>query len=136
MLLSVLSALARMGVDPWQEAARLAGLPREAATERLASIIAALPDGSSGELEPRRIAASLIALLPQRGNSTIVSRGASQGARATTRSSVVIYVISLAFVLGFQYLMASRQLPPQADDAHVSSSSTGFMPKSVPGSGQ
>jgi hypothetical protein len=29
MLLSVLSALARLGVDPWQEAARLSQLPKE-----------------------------------------------------------------------------------------------------------
>jgi hypothetical protein len=136
MPLSVLSALARAGVDPWQEAAKLAGLPREAATEQLASIIAALPDGSSGDLEPRRIAASLIGLLPRRGSPIIVTRGALVAAHATTRSSVVIYAISLAFVLGFQYMMASRQLPPQADDTHISSSSTGFVPKSVPGSGQ
>ena len=31
MDLSVLSALARAGVDPWAEAKRLAGLPRQAA---------------------------------------------------------------------------------------------------------
>ena len=30
MLLSVLSALARLDVDPWEEAAQLAQLPREA----------------------------------------------------------------------------------------------------------
>ena len=40
MLLSVLSALARLDVDPWQEAAQLAGLPGETATQRLASLIA------------------------------------------------------------------------------------------------
>jgi len=36
MLLSVLSAMARLDVDPWQEAAKLAGLPGQAATQRLA----------------------------------------------------------------------------------------------------
>ena len=34
MLLSVLSALARLDIDPWQEAAQLAGLPGETATRR------------------------------------------------------------------------------------------------------
>jgi hypothetical protein len=47
MLLSVLSALARLDVDPWREAAELAQLPRQTATQRLASLIAALPDGPS-----------------------------------------------------------------------------------------
>ncbi len=46
MLLSVVSALARLDVDPWQEAAKLARLPVEAATQRLASLIATLPEGT------------------------------------------------------------------------------------------
>lgn len=41
--LSVLSALARGGLDPWQEAERLARLPRSAAADGLARLIAALP---------------------------------------------------------------------------------------------
>jgi hypothetical protein len=44
MLLSVLSALARLDVDPWEEAARLAELPGDKATRKLAALIAALPD--------------------------------------------------------------------------------------------
>jgi hypothetical protein len=44
MLLSVLSALAPLDIDPWQEAAKLSGLLEGAATRRLASLIAALPD--------------------------------------------------------------------------------------------
>jgi len=44
MLLSVLSAMAPLDIDPWQEAAKLSGLPEGAATRRLASLIAALPD--------------------------------------------------------------------------------------------
>ena len=44
MPLSVLSALARLDIDPWQEADKLARLPGETATQRLASLIAALPD--------------------------------------------------------------------------------------------
>lgn len=35
MLLSVISALARLGIDPWQEAARLTQLPKELATQHL-----------------------------------------------------------------------------------------------------
>jgi hypothetical protein len=39
MSLSVVSALARSNVDPWQEAAKLARLPAKTATQRLASLI-------------------------------------------------------------------------------------------------
>lgn len=61
MRLSVLSALARLEIDPWQEAAKLAGLPGEAAVRRLTGLRAALPDGPSASLNPGTIAARLIA---------------------------------------------------------------------------
>src|SRR5271165_2687878 len=41
-MLSVLSALARLDVDPWQEATSLARMPREAAAVRLSALIEAL----------------------------------------------------------------------------------------------
>ncbi|MGE5766325.1 MAG: hypothetical protein ACM35H_04005 [Bacteroidota bacterium] len=47
--LTVLSALARLGMDPWQEAARLAALPKEAATAALTATIARLPEGALPE---------------------------------------------------------------------------------------
>ncbi|MFZ1122979.1 MAG: hypothetical protein WAN81_22360, partial [Candidatus Binataceae bacterium] len=68
MLLSVLSALARLDIDPWQEAAKLSGLPGGAATQRLASLIAALPDGASAYPDPATVAARLVALLPRPAN--------------------------------------------------------------------
>src|SRR5476649_443382 len=62
MLLSVLSALARLDVDPWQEAANLARLPGSTAIERLTSLIAALPGRPASQPDPGTIAARLIAL--------------------------------------------------------------------------
>jgi len=44
MLVSVLSGLARLDVDSWQEAEKLAQLPGEIATQRLASLIGSYPD--------------------------------------------------------------------------------------------
>lgn len=72
MLLSVLSALARLDVDPWQEAANLARLPAEAATKRLASLIAILPSEPSADAG--KIATRLIALLPGPASSKIAFR--------------------------------------------------------------
>ena len=70
MMLSVISALARLDLDPWQEANNLAGLSGETATKRLASLlIAALPDGPSARRDPETIAARLTALLPRRAAS-------------------------------------------------------------------
>jgi hypothetical protein len=45
MPLSVLSALARLDVDPWEEAAKLSELPKDTAAQRLASFIVRLPGG-------------------------------------------------------------------------------------------
>ena len=102
MLLSVLSALARLDIDPWQEAAKLAGLPGETATHRLASLIAELPDEPSPHPDPVTIAARLIALLPRPTNPNIASRKALFGANVAThpRAAIYLYVITTVFRAG------------------------------------
>lgn len=72
MTLSVLSTLARVGVDPWQEAGRLAKLPRTAAIEGLARIIAAMPASLWSLADATPIAARLVALLPTRGSVSVI----------------------------------------------------------------
>jgi hypothetical protein len=62
---TVLSALSRLGIDPWQEAARLAALPHDAAAEALVVTILRLPDGTVRASETARVAARLVALLPE-----------------------------------------------------------------------
>jgi len=62
--LTVLTALSRLGVDPWQEAARLADLPREAATRAFALTIAKLPEGDWKASDAEKIAARLVESLP------------------------------------------------------------------------
>lgn len=128
MLLSVLSALTRLDVDPWQEAAKLARLPWNAATQRLASLIAALPDEPSAQRDPGTIAARLITLLPRRDGSSVPPHQASLGVGAETRfravTRAVIYAIFMAFVLAAQCIMASPQTPVQVDNAHSPASST------------
>src|SRR5271165_6143089 len=87
ILLSVLSALARMDVDPWQEAAKLAGLPGAIATQRLASLIAALPDGASAHRDAGTIAARLVALLPRPLRSKTPAGETSTGPRTGANSA-------------------------------------------------
>ena len=67
--LSVLSSLARLGIDPWLEAGRLAKLPRTAAVDGLARIIAAIPSGLCPLPDAPVIGVRLVALLPVRGAS-------------------------------------------------------------------
>ncbi len=74
MQLSLLSALARLDMDPWQEAGRLADLPREAGTKALAAVIAQLPAGLWEPSDAPRIAARLIRLLPNPPRTVLPGR--------------------------------------------------------------
>ena len=62
--LSVISALTRLGLDPWQEAGRLSSLSNREAVEQLARLIAELPGLFRPLDEAREIADRLIQLLP------------------------------------------------------------------------
>ena len=62
--LSVISALTRLGLDPWQEAGRLSSLRNREAVEQLARLIAELPGLFRPLDEAREIADRLIQLLP------------------------------------------------------------------------
>lgn len=63
--LSVVSALTRLGLDPWEEAGRLSSLSTGEAVEQLARLIAELPDGCRPLVEARELAGGLIERLPK-----------------------------------------------------------------------
>jgi hypothetical protein len=63
MHLTVLSALARSGVDPWDEAARLAALTREGATQKIVQMLAEIPNGPTPGDQTASMAARLVAQL-------------------------------------------------------------------------
>jgi hypothetical protein len=108
MLLSVLSALARLNVDPWEEAARLARLPREAASRFLANLIAAQPAGSSQRADPETEALRLIALLPQRVAAPSNPEAPSTGPISTRPRLIrhLIYYILLTLIFfGSQWIL-------------------------------
>jgi hypothetical protein len=69
MPLSVVSGLTRLGIDPWEEAARLATLPRAVAAAALAPIIGALPVGRTELSDNLAISHRLVTLLPARGHA-------------------------------------------------------------------
>ena len=67
--LSVVSALTRLGLDPWEEAGRLSSLSHREAVEQLARLIAELPGSSRTFSEAREIAGRLVNLLPKHNAS-------------------------------------------------------------------
>ena len=62
--LSVVSALTRLGLDPWEEAARLTPLPKARAAEALAALIARLPISRTQSSDDLAISQRLVELLP------------------------------------------------------------------------
>jgi hypothetical protein len=132
MPLSVLSALARLDVDPWEEAAELSELPTDTATRRLASLIARLRGGRWAQ-DASAIADRLIELLPHRGVTDAVSAEKSLGLHGMNVSTTVLIctalgVVSLIFAATFQRSM-------QSDATDVPASSTASPPQtSVPSS--
>jgi hypothetical protein len=119
MLLSVLSALARLDIDPWQEAAKLARLPVKAATDRLSSLIGALPDWPSMHRDTRMIAASLVGLLPRRSGSATPARPNSSPQVPASSSRTVLYVVVVIFALMALAMLANRQAPSAVDGSSV-----------------
>lgn len=71
--LTVLTALTRLGFDPWREAARLSDLPRETAARAFAVTIAMLPEGDWKASESEAIAARLVNWLPGQSTAAIPS---------------------------------------------------------------
>lgn len=63
MHLTMLSALARSGVDPWDEAASLAALSPESATQKIIQMLAGVPNGPPPGDQTASLAARLVATL-------------------------------------------------------------------------
>ena len=93
MLLSVLSALARLDLDPWREAAELARMPQQIARQRLTSLIEALPNQPPTRPEPEAVSTRLIALLPPAASPSVASSNKLPGGGSTLNFRAVIYVI-------------------------------------------
>src|SRR5215213_11809647 len=84
--LSTISALTQLGLDPWDEAGRLAGLAKRDAVEQLTGLLLRLP-GPSRPLaeEVRQIAVVLIDLLPHANWVAEPARTQGTGLATTSR---------------------------------------------------
>jgi hypothetical protein len=132
MTLSVLSALSRLNVDPWEEAAVLSRLPTDTATQRLASLIARLPGGRWALADARKIADRLIELLPQSVSSNAPSAEKAGGLHGKNVSAIVLVVAALGVAV---LIIATSREPPSRDDhTDAPAYSTGSPQTSVPSS--
>jgi hypothetical protein len=117
MPLTVLSALARMDVDPWEEASKLTQLPRQSAVTQFASLLGALQNAPVAGMDPARIAAPLIALLPCPRDRAPPSLKALAQAAPKKHPAVVSTLLTvftyLIFMLLCQWLMGNLQAPRQ-----------------------
>jgi len=130
MPVTLLTVLARLGVDPWEEAADLANLSREPAMQRLASRLEAMPNGPASAEDTVNIATRLIALLhraPARKASAPAPAPAS--APLPTRKlaeqpqgiRLAIYcLIGAIFVLVGQWALSNRHAPAPMDTTIIS----------------
>jgi len=64
MPVSVISALARLDLDPWTEAAELARMPPTTAVDRLSSLLAGVTGGFGAQPDRESTVVRLVGLLP------------------------------------------------------------------------
>ena len=137
MALSVVSVLARMDLDPWEEAAELTRMTKTAASQRLTSLIASLPETSSTRSLPGTTASRLVELLPRRDVTAIVTlRGASETSHVTAgKDSFGYSLILIAGLLCAQLVCASLMPPTKAAGAQAPISDTTDQPTAPPARG-
>ncbi len=97
-MVTVLSTLARMGLDPRQEAAELAALSRKKAGSRLASLLANFTD--IPKLDHDAAATRLARLLPDLEYKS-TERSAQPTLSNGTMLAILMILIVLAQILGF-----------------------------------
>ncbi len=109
MPLSVLSALARLGLDPWQEAGRLARLPRLAAADGLAALITAMPASLWSMTDATARATRLVALLPGQGGDP-----AAEGDVRPVGPWLIAAVAAMTLIAGLAMVARIDPVPPVA----------------------
>jgi hypothetical protein len=108
-LLSVISALARSDLDPWQEAVGLARMSRDVATTRLSRLIAALPGEPTSDRSVDAIASELIALLPRTQDFARAAPGpAVLAAVVAPKARFVVAACALALMVAISLLVSTR----------------------------
>jgi len=102
---SVISALARLDIDPWQEAARLSELPKEGAAAALCQLIGRLPGDRREQSDTQKITARLIGLLPLRGPADRGGKEKINGREKVNNYHAALYLVFLGLAATVLYAM-------------------------------
>ena len=114
MSLSVVSLLARAKVDPWEEASRLATMPKALAEKALAATLDLVPGRTWKQAEAKTIAARLVRLLPLPGEG-----GPAEVSPSGTKQESYWW-LWLAFGVGISVL--APRTPSTTTDAGIAAS--------------
>jgi hypothetical protein len=129
--LSVLSALARMNVDPWDEAARLATLSTSDAEKSLLSTLNLFPGHPQSSPETETLAVRLVALLPKaRAVPTVKVATITEGHEQQTNYWLVwlCFGIVMSFLSPHQHATTSAGDSPSASNAATPTERRGAEP--------
>jgi hypothetical protein len=118
--LSVLSALARLDVDPWEEATILARMPRQSAAERLTALIDALPRDPASAIPLQTSAADLVALLPKGKTPDVPASDHAFSASGLRRQQIVLAFCAFAMMMLAVFAISANFSPGRGTRANPS----------------
>ena len=121
-VLTVLSAFARTSMDPWQEAANLARMPRQAATLRLAEFISSLPNKPNAQIPAKTVAGDLVALLPAATDLALKMPDKASDV-FKSNSHLALTLLAIAIVNLLMFLALSNPAPKSEPAANPPASS-------------
>lgn len=98
MMVSVLSAFARLNLDPWKEAADLAALDQEAARSRLGALLSRFWDVPALGKDHGSVARDLTRLLPQ-GSARAATLAGPATKRAGMPPGMAWAILAVLFLL-------------------------------------
>jgi hypothetical protein len=116
--LTILSVVARLGEDPWAEAARWAKMPRSAAVDCLAMSIGKMPLGPLALADTHATAARLILLLPLKNRAAEKTVSGTSHV-PTVRELVPMALFCLSLLFGIMFNMISAPVSPAGATAPI-----------------
>ncbi len=108
--LSILSALARLDLDPWKEAETLAQLPRDLASQRLSALLRQLPGAPIGADPGDPLWTQTLGLLPNKTAPAAPEGVGTSGRAAASRWILVIALAYFSSILAY-YAIVATHLP-------------------------
>ena len=132
--LSVLSALARMNVDPWEEAKRLAAMPKAVAEKTLISILDVVAGKIWNTSEATAIAGRLVRLLQQSDKALPLAR--ANATKATAHAANywwvwVLFALSMSFLAPHHHAATTKTNSEISASAAAPSNSGTVAPKPI-----